>query len=501
MSRVFGVDFRDNHVRVAALRSGYRKLEFESFAEELVSSHDKPSDALRACLGKLPVAHADVIVSSVPGAGVFSHRLGLPESARKRLSELLPFELEAVLPVDIDELLVDHAVLSHEAKVPGQEVSVLACAATTEAVQKSLDQVRAAAQHEPERVGVSSAELGNLASLIPALQGTEPVCVIDFGFSGIDVCIMRGAEPVMLRTVSGGVEGFPDTAELSVSALRQTFAAFSAQSESSVQTVFITGEGAQMSGLAEFLAPRLGVAVEPLPALELPGLDPEDQTRVPLFARALGAAVHGVRGKGIDLRKGPLAFERGYQHLKARAPLSAALLSVVLVSFLFSVWAEARALAAENEALLQSLEMVTQSTFGKSTSDPDEAEIELAKARKIRPEDPMPYMDGFGAAVALAEVIPKELTHDVEEFDFDQGRDSAKSKLKLRGQVGSAEDAQKVAQLLNEHKCFAEAKISKITQVVNSEKERYVLEAQVSCPEDSSSKKGSKKKKKSGGDK
>jgi len=487
MTRVFGVDFRDNHVRVASLRAGYRKIEFEGFAEEALQEHESESLALKACLAKLPTSTADMIVSAVNGSVSFSHRLRFPQSARKRLNELLPFELEAVLPLEIDELVVDHVLLAHEPKTVGQELTVLTCATTIERVRAALAVVQGACDHQPERVGVSSAELGNLASVVPGLQLAEPIALIDFGFLTVDICVLRASEPAMLRTVSGGVAGFPESAEATVSALRQTLAAFSAATGEKIQKVFVAGEGSQMAGLHEFLAPRLEVEVLPLPPTNLLGIAAHDQERVALFARALGAAVHGVRGKGMDLRKGSLSFERGYQHLKARAPLSLVLLSVVLVSFLFSVWAESRALAAEHESLLKSLEQVTQSTFGQATSDPDEALVELEKARKIRAEDPMPYLDGFGATVALAELLPTELTHDVEEFDFDQGRDHAKSKLKIRGQVGSTDDAQKVAQLLNDHKCIEEAKITKMTQVVNSEKERYVLDALVSCPEDASS--------------
>ena len=198
-------------------------------------------------------------------------------------------------------------------------------------------------------------------------------------------------------------------------------------------------------------------------------------------------AVHAMRGKGLDLRQGHLAYEHGYEHLKARAPLSAALVAAVLLSFLFSVWAESRALAREHEALLVSLQEVTQSTFGTATADPDEAEVELQKARKVRPDDPMPYMDGFGIAVVLAEKLPDDMHHDVEEFEF------AKGKLKIRGQVDSADDAQKVAKLLGEHRCVKDAKVTKITQVVNSERERYQLEAEVSCPGEGSDSDSSKK--------
>lgn len=498
MSRVFGIDFRDKHVRVAALRAGYRKIEFEALAEEAVEHHTTRADALRACLAMLPQGNADMIVAAVDGADGFSHRLNLPESARKRLSELLPFEVEAVLPLELDDLVMDHTLLSHEPKELGRELSVLVAAAPIARVRAVLGDVLAGSNHQPERIGVSSAELGNLISAFPQLNGVDAIALLDFGYSSVDVCVVKQGETVMVRTLSGGVDTFPGSAETTVNALRQTLAAYLAASSYEVARIYVVGDGARMSGLNEYLAARLGVDVQSLPDAQLVGLTPHDQERLPAFARALGAALHGITGKGLDLRRGPLAFERGYQHLKARAPLSAVLLAVVLVSFLFSVWAESRALAAEREALLDSLGLVTQSTFGQATTDPDEAEIELEKARKIRPEDPMPYLDGLGVAVALADVLPPELTHDVEEFDFDQGRDAAKGKLKIRGQVGSAEDAQKVVQVLNEHRCIEEAKITKITQVVNSEKERYALEALVSCPEDKSStlvKKGAQAKK------
>jgi len=486
MSRVFGVDFRDKHVRVAALRTGYRKIDCEAFAEELIEQHASKAEALRACLARLPLGTADMIVAALDGGDGFSHRLQLPESARKRLLDLLPFELEGVVPLEIDELVMDHVLLTQQPKALGREISVLVCAAPIARVKAVLEVVQAGSQHQPERVAISSALLGNLAHVLPGLPSAAPVAFVDFGYLSVDICVIFRGEVAMLRTLSGGVETFPDSAELTVSGLRQTMAAFMASSGAEVQSLYVTGDGANMSGLHEYLAARLGVEVLSLPACQIGSLTPHDAERLPLFARALGAALQGVTGKGLDLRKGPLAFERGYQHLKARAPLSASLLGVVLVSFLFSIWAESRALDAEHEAILKSLELVTQSTFGQATSDPDEAEVELEKARKIRPEDPMPYMDGLGAAVALAEVLPADLVHDTEEFDFDQGRDKAKGKLKIRGQVGSADDAQKVAQLLSDHVCLEEAKITKITQVVNSEKERYALEALVSCPEDKS---------------
>ena len=97
----------------------------------------------------------------------------------------------------------------------------------------------------------------------------------------------------------------------------------------------------------------------------------------------------------------------------------------------------------------------------------------------------MPYLDGFGVAVVLSEVIPEEVIHDIEELEVSKG------KVKLRGLVSSAEDAQTVLKAFESHRCIGEAKVNKISQVVSSrtERKRYILEAVVLCPEDSQPKK------------
>ncbi len=497
MSRVVGVDIRDNHVRVASLKTKYRAIELEALEEELLSHHSTSAEAIAACMSRLPAGTIDSIVALQDGERTFFQKVILPMSAKKRIAELLPFELEAALPLEMHELLVDFSVLPGRGEAD-EELVVLALAARLESLQEVIAVAEKGTGREPERIGCSTTELVQLATHVPALNTSECVALVDLGFRRTDVCILRSGQILQPRALSLGVEGFPDSAPACVARLRQTFSAFAASSGQRVEKVFLLGEGTQMPELDAFLQAQLELPVSILPPLEI-ALVPEGvKEQVPTYGRALAAAFHGVRGKGFDLRQGPLSFERGYEHVKEKAPLFAGLAAALCLSFLFSVWAESRALASEYEALSESLGEITLSTFGEKIEDPDEAEAELAKARKSRKEDPMPYLDGFGVAVVLAETIPdaKELTHDVEEFEV------AKGKLKLRGLVSSAEDAQKIAQNLAKHRCIIDPKVSKISQVVNSDRERYVLEALVQCPEDQAKgKKGKrgKKSKKAGG--
>lgn len=491
MSRVAGIDVRDSHVRIAVLKAAYRKIEIEELLEEPLADHESVADAMSAALAMVREGAPDSVVTTLPGQKTFAHKLVLPPAAEKRLNELLPFELESELPIEIDEVVFDHRTLLRR-KGTADPVAVVTLAARREHVEQRIAFIKDAIHRDPERIGGSALELGQLTRFHKEQLGDHPVALVDLGFSSTDVCVVTGGEVQMGRTLSLGIGRFPDGAEACVAQLRQTLSAYDASTDQTVGRVMVVGDGALLSGIAPYLADRLGLEVEILGPPSLETMPPEMRTGYAAYGRAVATAIHGVRGAGFDLRQGDLAFERGYDALKERAPLLAGLLGAVLISFFFATWAEARALEREHEALATSLEAITDATFEEKTSDPDQAEALLMKARKTQPEDPMSYLDGFGVAVALSEQIAADITHDIEELDYSKGS------LKLRGLVNSTDEAQRVAKAIGKHDCFQETKITKITQVVNSERERYNLEAEVRCPQDQdTSKKGSKR---SGGD-
>lgn len=477
MSRVAGIDVRDSHVRIAVLKAAYRKLEIEELLEEPMGEHVSVTEAVAAAFSRIKAGPPDSVVTTLPGQKTFVHKMMLPPAAEKRLSELLPFELESELPIEIDEVVYDHQTLSRR-KGSADPVGVVTLAARREHVEQRIAFIKEALHREPERIGGSALELGQLTRFHQAQLGEHPVALVDLGFSTTDVCVVAGGEVQMGRTLSLGIGRFPDGAAACVAQLRQTLSAFDAATDQTVGRVIVVGDGALLSGIGPYLADRLNLEVEMLgpPSLEI--MPAEMRSAYAAYGRAVATATHGVRGSGFDLRQGELAFERGYDTLKERAPLLAGLLGAVLISFFFATWAEARALEREHEALSASLEAITKATFEEATADPDEAEALLVKARKAKREDPMGYLDGFGVAVALSEKIPSDITHDIEQLDYGKGE------LKLRGLVSSTDEAQRVTKSINEHRCFQDAKISKITQVVNSDRERYILEARVACPEE-----------------
>src|SRR5262249_11819540 len=155
--------------------------------------------------------------------------IDLPASAQKQIAEVLPFELEAALPVEMSESVFDFRVVSRTKEGEGEgKLQVLAVVARTEDVKARIDLVKGALNAEPERVGVGAFTLASLVTSTPPLAEAGPVVIVDLGMKASEVLILANGEPVFARTLSFGTEGLPDTARKLGRELRVTIAAFRA---------------------------------------------------------------------------------------------------------------------------------------------------------------------------------------------------------------------------------------------------------------------------------
>ncbi|MGE3673974.1 MAG: type IV pilus biogenesis protein PilM [Polyangiaceae bacterium] len=482
MARIVGIDIRDTHVRAVLLRTRYRAVELEQMTEVDVAQVVNPAEALRQAL--MPLLHAgEHFAVAIDGQKAFVHRIRVPGTALKQLSDVLPFELEAELPLDIEEVVYDFRP-PPPTREPTAEVLTVAARETD--VLAVIAQVKTATGREPERVSAGALPLSNLVELVPDVLGSRPAAIVDFGGSHTDFVVMEGGMPVFARTLSRGVGTLPEGAEALAAELRQSLTAWLAKGGQSVEVVYLTGT--LPAGAPEFLAYHLGTPVEVLPGLALENANPDQLAALPRFARAVGIAL-GLRGKARDLnlRQGGLGFESGFAFLKEKAPTLSGLFATIFVFFVFSTWAEMRALDQENAALSSALGEISLKVLGEETSDPDRVSELLDKGPGKQDNDPMPHFDAFDVIVEISNAVPHTVTHDIQEFDMQRG------KVKMNAIVGSTDEAQNISSKLKEHACFQDVKVSKITQVVNSDRQKYVLEFDVACPEDGGAKKPAKK--------
>jgi general secretion pathway protein L len=491
MATWLGIDIGATAVKVVVVRTAYRKVQVAALGIcEVSAAGGSVSDAIRGAMAaafnlsaadKLPVVDGAAV--ALEGAKVAVRQLSLPQSAQKQISEVLPFELESLVPFDIAESVWDWRQMTRGEGQEGQ-IPLLVAVARTEDVRARIALLKSAVHVEPARVGVGGFPLTNLVGSSPQLAGAGvdgPIIVLDLGTSTSEVLVLKGGEPLFARAVSFGTQGQPASAAPLAREIRTTIAAFRATGGAPPVKLVLCGGGAFVSGAEAFLARELELPVEMLaaPQVEMTGIPAEGIAQLPRFAKALGLAFGlTVRAPAFDLRRGPLAFERGFAWIKEKVPVLAGLGAVVMVSFFFTAWAQLYAEGKDRDTLEAALTSVTKDVLGEQTASASRAQDLLSSQTGSADEDPLPHADAFDVMVGLSEGIPESMTHDIEDLDVQKGH------AVVHGIVGSVTDAQQILETMKSTRCFQDAKITRTDRMVGSDRQKYVMEFDIKCPED-----------------
>ncbi len=485
MARWLGVDVCGSSIRLALLRSTYRRTSVEALREEPLASHETASAALRAAMAGL---RTDSSATSLPGNRSFVRRLSLPVAVQKELSNVLSYEVESTLPFELDDAVMDHRLLR---RAPGADepntLPILAGVANTEEVRDRIGLILRGTGQEPQRVGIGALPLANLSQIVPPLAQAALAAILDLDDDHADLLILRRGEPRFVRSLHRGVSSLPEEAEGLSRDLKQTIGAWRVSGGEPLEALFVVGSGRHVPGLDPWLQGELGIPALNLPRPALDNLTADQEVELPRFAKAISLALSLSRhAADLNLRQGPVEAQQSYQFLREKTPLLAGLAAALAVSFGFSLFAEMSALSDEREGLEQQLAAATQTHFGKKTTDPVVAADLLESAIRGKSDDPLPEIDAFDVMVELSERIDDEIVHDIAEFDFSRGD------VIIKGIVPKIEDAHTIAAELKEHECFHDVDVKKTTHLKNQSKHKYTLEFTADCKAQAKGTKGKK---------
>jgi general secretion pathway protein L len=499
MARYVGIDIGATQIKVAVVRGTVRKY----VVERLVAIDRSRNDG--AILGAVDVTGAPLVVQTTEdvlreaakesaeggdplsvgfdGSQTYVRSLEIPAAVRRRLAEVLPFELEAQLPCDIDDAVFDHrARVGTAASLPQP---VLVAAARMDQVRERIDLVLRTLGREPDHVAPGAFPLADLAAALTPFRHPGARAIVDLGYDQSELLVLEGAEPVFARTLSRGVFGMPQSAAFLAREIRQTFSAYKAAGGTEPSSVFITGGGALVHDLSRWLAGELQLPVENLPLAEIEGLEPEKRPDAHRFARAVGIALAGnPRRRGLDLRRGPLSFERGYGFIREKIPLLVGLGATILVSFLFATWARARNLNADRKTLELALMQTTRDVLGEATSDVERTNELLSSKAPAQDDDPLPRADAMDVLVQISELIPTgTMKHDIEKLDVSR-QPSGGFKVTIQGVAPTGADVSTIESNLKAFRCFQNPTVTKKTKAIADDRQKYTLETELRCPEE-----------------
>jgi hypothetical protein len=481
MARFLGIEIGTTALRGALVRSALRKLEVERYVEiPLVAPPGSPArlpelaEAGRSLLRALPAA-PDAVVAALPGDEVSLRVVELPAAARKRIAEILPFELEAILPYDPHDAVFDYQPVG----TSDGQLKVLAASVLPPHVTSALEGLRQAGL-EPRELAAGAAALDGLCNLLPELREQGPTLVIDLGDHRTDMCFLQAGVCVFARTIGLGIEDMPDAAEDAQHELQRTLMSFRGAGLPPPTAVQVCGTGAAAEGALGWIASALGVTPSMVQALQLPPESGAQGAPSAAFGHVAALAARGAMGRRrINLRTGRFATKDARSQMLEHVNLIVTCAVVVVMAAMFALKAKQMLLTDEQTALKNELGAITKEVFGQSISEPAQAE---ALAKNPRSNDPLPRFDAFDALDALSAAVKEDISHEVRRLVLEVADEKREGRMELQGVLESLVQRDELVSQLEKHPCFHDIQLGRTSPAGNEKRINYQIEAVVQCP-------------------
>lgn len=478
MATILGIDIGNQSVRGALLRTSMRAFEVERYLEVPIPalaghapSVSVQADAVRELLQQLHSA-PDSIMACVDGMRGSLRTITIPLAAKKRAAEVLPFELESLLPFPVEEAVID---FQEQGLREGQ--LLLLTAATPDAAVGDAMQLWDAAGATPRELCLGALALEGALSFL-VLPADEAWLLVHVDAEQSDACVVLNGKVELCRTFDEGRSSLRSGSRAVHTALHQTVMKYRAEGGPQVRRLLVMGEAALDAGVVASLGEGLGLPAE---AFELPpGKSGQDMVS-PVFGKALSLAGRALRrGKRVDLRKGKYALPRGVNQLRGYALLAALCTLALVSSYTFSVWAEYRVLAEERDELSAKLAQVTEQHFGEKTNS-------VTRARELlegggKPKDPLPRFDAFRVLGVISGAVATGVVHDTRKLEITLDEGGQTGKFELQGQIPDLAARDAVAEALEAHECIEQLERGKTSTTPGQDRKSYLLEGVIACP-------------------
>ncbi len=340
-----GVDLGATSIKIVELQDegGRPRLLTYGYTEqppvpqgELTDDPAKTADLIKQICAKAKTT-SRLAVAALPVASVFSSIINVPTALKKDLASAVSWEAKKVIPLSLEEMVLDWKAIegeiaNFEAEKEKKFVRVLLTAAAKSLVKKYLDIFKTS--------GLNLLSLETEAfALIRSLVGIDKstILIVDIGAASTNIFIVDNGLPVLNRSIDlGGAtftknisvnlgisleeaeqlkydvglsfrqgEGIPRSIETSLALLineiRYCINIFQSQEEmraKRIEKIILTGGGAVLSGLSEYLGEKLAVRAyvgDPWARVIYPEeLKPVLEEIGPKFAIAIGLAMREI---------------------------------------------------------------------------------------------------------------------------------------------------------------------------------------------------------------
>lgn len=338
MSRkILGLDIRSASATAILLETGFKTCAISGFGHvpfpEEGSFTERLSETLSAIAGSMDLKDC-VCALSLPSDLFFYRNLSVPFSETKKILQMLPYELESLIALPVEDLLIDFSKLP--ATGPDGETRLIAAGIETARLKEIIECIEACGINPDMVFPVGYAQSVWIKGKLPP---REKQIFVDMDGENCTLYLLLAGDISLIRA-------FPIPAAQPTSAIylwnqvQQSIAGFESLFEMNASPELITINTPLDEKFCRQLETVSGITVEPL-RLEPPencGFpDENDESCPPANAHngMLANALFLFEGfRGINFRKGPLASKNRIFEYRDRI-IRTAIIAAVLFLFWF----------------------------------------------------------------------------------------------------------------------------------------------------------------------
>ncbi len=451
--------------------------------------------SLRGFLWQNGLYATDRLVTAIPCQDLFVRTLSFPFKDADKLSQIVPFEVENLVPMPLEDLTIGSLLLP-----PGMDAAgdlrltkgsdVLVTAAPKSKVSEHL-RFLAEADLEPDAINVDAMALFSVTQYMRQQGGLVPqdLAIIDVGASKTTLCLVHEGRPVVLRTILWGgnhlthalavrhacsfaeaerrkrtlaVPQVEAWLEPLLKELRVTLQAYEGTERGRLTHCWVSGGGAKLKEIGGYIAQHLGL----YPVGPRQGFGAACPRA---FSIAFGLAIHPkiVRprwrfkptpaGLALDLKA--VSDSAAPQTVTSARDRRLALLGIVLLGVLALADGIAHLTLKEHRVaqLKQALQKQYEQTFGPGAApgeELDQARFRIAAVEKSLAAIDESHGKLLPTIAAFTKQLPAGISVKVRELAVDGGV------VLLEGETSSFEAVEKIKQTFSSGNRFKEVAVS-----------------------------------------
>ena len=423
--KFFGLDIRTDAVSAVLVDNSIKGNVIEAhmhipITADLEGNGSSFSDALETITKEMNIADA-VSVVSFPAEQVSYRNIRVPFKEAKKIKQVLPFELEPILPFPVDDLAIDFNTLALSEQ--GEGAGILA-AAVEKGELAAFKAHLTEHQIEPQSVAVGGYQTVLCLSHLSTIPDHALFVDIDVRKSTLFAVLSGQVHLVRSLPFRSSLNMTP---EMLSTRIKQTISASGEMlgPDFEPKVIFVTGQGLKAYEYESYMSDFFELPIKKINLVQdadISMLEPPDPSWVPeLMDSAFALAISEIVGiDGLNLSKRQFAAKKYWMAHKSHIIRSGILLGVVLFLALVNVIFDYYSMQRQENELDTQIENIFKSAFPESrVVDPlrqMQANIREVKAQAAGPGEVEKHARVIDVLNDISTFIPKQLDVTLSRF-------------------------------------------------------------------------------------